>query len=716
MPTATEARAVDPTRTAVLRRRYAQHYRAMWRRINRAINEYIDGVDFSQPLPLRMIAFNRFVDTLLQREFGQAENDRERGVRAMALAAYMRGITQANAEVEEDMPPAQQAIYQPEHDNAIGALILLLSTQLMGVRTSLAGQLLQRYQQANGANDAKASLGDRIQKAGRTPTDTLAGDGIVRGYNDALLNAYEAAGVNFVGAVPEQKSFWQTMEDDFVCFPADTNVETINGPMPIQNISVGDLIKTRTGYKPALATMKRDYQGQMVIIKAGNKSIVSTANHPYWTLEKGWLNGIDVERGYTLQSFDNELIKVDSVIDFSIGNPDNMPSPIIKILGFLLVFLRILMPIDAINLKSNIDRMKQEIYRVWSDLRLLGMLYVQRCKGEANLLFWDRFTCKLSVATKAAKTLLVNHSRAYSEFFVAVVAVHHVRRTAARFRTILSTIARFGRSKLFPATQALINLYHSICSLAFKGTVVVPVSIRSRANSKVITAPHAYFSGGIRPSLIKTFPRAISSVLGLLSMREGCVSPADGAGHNFGFTVSPASVGTLYRAVGGEIFSLIPLAAHEFFSAIGTIGKSFVGIIFHSGNPSSSDMIELYHRSSAKSISVYNIEVADDNEYYADGILVHNCSYCHQMSQEKDNGYGPGIYTIAQARGLIPAHPRCRCRWRAMPKDFERSQGYTATATSPKWGTWRAPKEIGSDPRLWLYRGGGRKPVKKDDT
>ena len=308
MPTATEARAVDPTRTAVLRRRYAQHYRAMWRRINRAINEYIDGVDFSQPLPLRMIAFNRFVDTLLQREFGQAENDRERGVRAMALAAYMRGITQANAEVEDDMPPAQQAIYQPEHDNAIGALILLLSTQLMGVRTSLAGQLLQRYQQANGANDAKVSLSDRIQKAGRTPTDTLAGDGIVRGYNDALLNAYEAAGVNFVGAVPEQKSFWQTMEDDFVC------------------------------------------------------------------------------------------------------------------------------------------------------------------------------------------------------------------------------------------------------------------------------------------------------------------------------------------------------------------------------------------------------------------------SYCHQMSQEKDNGYGPGIYTIAQARGLIPAHPRCRCRWRAMPKDFERSQGYTATATSPKWGTWRAPKEIGSDPRLWLYRGGGRKPVKKDDT
>jgi len=216
MPTATEARSVDPTRTGVLRKRYAQHYRAMWRRVNMAINEYVDGVDFSQPLALRMIEFNRFVDTLLQQEFGRTENDRERGVRAMALAAYMRGIAQANTEVEEPMPPAPQAVYQPDHNDAIGALILLLSTQLMGVRTNLAGQLLQRYQQANGSADAKAALRDRIQKTGRTPTDGIAADGVVRGYNDALLNTYEAAGTQFVGVVDE-KAFWQTAEDRWVC-------------------------------------------------------------------------------------------------------------------------------------------------------------------------------------------------------------------------------------------------------------------------------------------------------------------------------------------------------------------------------------------------------------------------------------------------------------------------------------------------------------------
>lgn len=216
MLTAAETRSVDPTRTGVLRKRYAQHYRAMWRRVNAAISEYVDGVDFSQPLALRMIEFNRFVDTLLQQEFGRAENDRERGVRAMALAAYMRGIAQANTEVEEDMPPVQQAVRQPDHDSAIAALILLLSTQLGGVRSNLTGQLLQQYQQANGPADAKSALRERIQKAGRTPTDGIAADGVVRGYNDALLNTYESAGLQFVG-VTEEKAFFQTAEDRRVC-------------------------------------------------------------------------------------------------------------------------------------------------------------------------------------------------------------------------------------------------------------------------------------------------------------------------------------------------------------------------------------------------------------------------------------------------------------------------------------------------------------------
>lgn len=39
------------------------------------------------------------------------------------------------------------------------------------------------------------------------------------------------------------------------------------------------------------------------------------------------------------------------------------------------------------------------------------------------------------------------------------------------------------------------------------------------------------------------------------------------------------------------------------------------------------------------------------------------CPDCQALS-EVDNGKGAGIYTIEQARGLIPVHYNCRCNWR----------------------------------------------------
>ncbi len=229
---ATESRSVDPTRTAVLRKRYRQHYRRMWQRVNAAINEYIDGVDFSRPLAQRTVEFNRFLDALLQQEFGRTESDRERGVRAMATMAYMRGVAQANTEVEETIPTPQQAVVQADHNDAIAALILLLSTQLMSVRLGLTGQILDRYQRANSAAEAKSAIRDRIQKAGRTPTDGIAADGVVRGYNEALLNVYENAGDQFVGVIDE-RVFWQTAEDRRVCGRCfDASQRTDNGYGP----------------------------------------------------------------------------------------------------------------------------------------------------------------------------------------------------------------------------------------------------------------------------------------------------------------------------------------------------------------------------------------------------------------------------------------------------------------------------------------------------
>ena len=59
-----------------------------------------------------------------------------------------------------------------------------------------------------------------------------------------------------------------------------------------------------------------------------------------------------------------------------------------------------------------------------------------------------------------------------------------------------------------------------------------------------------------------------------------------------------------------------------------------------------------------RQILVYDLQVEDDHEFYANGILVHNCSICgpnHLVVVPKAQRTWPNGATI-------PAHPNCRCR------------------------------------------------------
>lgn len=38
------------------------------------------------------------------------------------------------------------------------------------------------------------------------------------------------------------------------------------------------------------------------------------------------------------------------------------------------------------------------------------------------------------------------------------------------------------------------------------------------------------------------------------------------------------------------------------------------------------------------------------------------CPRCRAFAN-RNNGYGPGVYVLSKARGLIPVHPNCRCAW-----------------------------------------------------
>lgn len=58
---------------------------------------------------------------------------------------------------------------------------------------------------------------------------------------------------------------------------------------------------------------------------------------------------------------------------------------------------------------------------------------------------------------------------------------------------------------------------------------------------------------------------------------------------------------------------------------------------------------------------LFNKEVHGQPEYFADGVLVHNCPQCLPLDGQ--------VFTIKEARGLIPRHVNCRCSWASVPAD-----------------------------------------------
>ena len=75
----------------------------------------------------------------------------------------------------------------------------------------------------------------------------------------------------------------------------------------------------------------------------------------------------------------------------------------------------------------------------------------------------------------------------------------------------------------------------------------------------------------------------------------------------------------------------------------------------------------LYHKLRSIPILVYNIQVENEPEFYANGLLVHNCPLCMDLE-------GVVLDLKKEARGIIPRHPNCRCAFRPANIGEDRSK------------------------------------------
>ena len=145
------------------------------------------------------------------------------------------------------------------------------------------------------------------------------GQGAVMGTQEYLLGndglAAFNAGMAGVGAV----GVWAKLNPcKLRCFAAGTLVLTEDGERPIEEIEVGDRVwawNEETG-ENELAEVVRLFEREtleLYTLYLGDKTIDTTAEHPFWVLDWGWTRSDELMAGDRLLSYDGSELIIDDV-------------------------------------------------------------------------------------------------------------------------------------------------------------------------------------------------------------------------------------------------------------------------------------------------------------------------------------------------------------------------------------------------------------------
>lgn len=243
----------DPTRTTMLRAQYSAEFGRRFRRLKGLVNRTIvdnDALRLAGPsLAIRqagpardfgaltdaakVTAFVAWLRSAIDAEVLEAQERDGPQVtrhsewqRTYVVAAYVRGLTMANAALERvgieislglvRGRPELLATQSP-HDAAIDLLLQRNFTELQGVTEAMAQQiqreLISGLQQGWNPRKVARSINDRVDKIGLTRARMIARTETIAAHAEATLNRYEQLGIEGVTAQVE----FSTAGDDRVC-------------------------------------------------------------------------------------------------------------------------------------------------------------------------------------------------------------------------------------------------------------------------------------------------------------------------------------------------------------------------------------------------------------------------------------------------------------------------------------------------------------------
>jgi len=78
---------------------------------------------------------------------------------------------------------------------------------------------------------------------------------------------------------------------DHSCLVAGTQVRTVAGEVPIEQVKPGDLVATRDGWRPVVSAGMTDPSAPVFDVELSNgETLTGTGNHPAWVVGRGWTN------------------------------------------------------------------------------------------------------------------------------------------------------------------------------------------------------------------------------------------------------------------------------------------------------------------------------------------------------------------------------------------------------------------------------------------
>jgi hypothetical protein len=343
----------------------------------------------------------------------------------------------------------------------------------------------------------------------------------------------------------------------------------------------------------------------MVEINTDRGGVLCTTEHPLFVVGKGWMPASDVRAGHRIETSGDEAGEVQYVLHFGFTKTDNGPATLIEEPALALVPFHITMPVVSINLDGNAMFNKGEVDGIAADTELLMEWKPEgfQCQSEAPL------QCVLpveSAITGEAAISPILFTRATSERLPASDTFDG----HGRAPTILGT-KRAIAIGLAGEDLAAAPAGHIFCVGGPAGTAAHSIAVCDvRADSELLSTNGADLRDELRGTgRLIAFPGTEYPV-GICG-RPATLLSADGASNDH--ALERGIVITLGAAI--DRFILI---------GVKLLSTSGAGLN-HSHHLTKEDKI---HHMMYGTIDVYNLRVEGEPEYYANGLLAHNCDEC----------------------------------------------------------------------------------------